>query len=213
MSGQTVSLVMAGSGGAGVVTAGSLLLEAAARAGWYAYMTRSSGPQIRGGEAAVMLRLGTQPIASHDDCFHLLVGVDWQNVGRFAAEIPLGPDSLIIGDPGEGEVPEVFVRSGAQQIALPMKALAKKIPDGRPNMVAFGAIAAMIGLTEDVVVGVLRDTLKRKGEDAIAASLAAFRAGVEAAADFPAVPRRATHRARRWWHRAPESRAGAEASR
>ncbi|WP_018990250.1 2-oxoacid:acceptor oxidoreductase subunit alpha [Aromatoleum toluclasticum] len=189
MSGQTVSLVMAGSGGAGVVTAGSLLLEAAARAGWYAYMTRSSGPQIRGGEAAVMLRLGTQPIASHDDCFHLLVGVDWQNVGRFAAEIPLGPDSLIIGDPGEGEVPEVFVRSGAQQIALPMKALAKKIPDGRPNMVAFGAIAAMIGLTEDVVVGVLRDTLKRKGEDAIAASLAAFRAGVEAAAEFPAVPR------------------------
>lgn len=189
MSGQTVSLVMAGSGGAGVVTAGSLLLEAAARAGWYAYMTRSSGPQIRGGEAAVMLRLGTQPIASHDDCFHLLVGVDWQNVGRFAAEIPLGPDSLIIGDPSEGEVPEVFVRSGAQQIDLPMKTLAKKIPDGRPNMVAFGAIAAMIGLTEDIVVGVLRDTLKRKGEDAIAASLAAFRAGVEAAADFPAVPR------------------------
>ncbi|MCC4115952.1 2-oxoacid:acceptor oxidoreductase subunit alpha [Aromatoleum toluclasticum] len=189
MSGQTVSLVMAGSGGAGVVTAGSLLLEAAARAGWYAYMTRSSGPQIRGGEAAVMLRLGTQPIASHDDCFHLLVGVDWQNVGRFAAEIPLGPDSLIIGDPGEGDVPEVFVRSGAQQIDLPMKTLAKKIPDGRPNMVAFGAIAAMIGLTEDIVVGVLRDTLKRKGEDAIAASLAAFRAGVEAAADFPAVPR------------------------
>ncbi|AYH44780.1 2-oxoacid:acceptor oxidoreductase subunit alpha [Azoarcus sp. DN11] len=189
MSGQTVSLVMAGSGGAGVVTAGSLLLEAAARAGWYAYMTRSSGPQIRGGEAAVMVRLGTEPLASHDDCFHLLVGVDWQNVGRFAAEIPLGPDSLIIGDPGEGEVPEVFARSGAQQIALAMKALAKTIPDGRPNMVAFGAIAGLIGLTEDIVVGVLRDTLKRKGEGAIAASLAAFRAGVEAAADFPAVPR------------------------
>ncbi|NMG44265.1 2-oxoacid:acceptor oxidoreductase subunit alpha [Aromatoleum toluvorans] len=189
MSGQTVSLVMAGSGGAGVVTAGSLLLEAAARAGWYAYMTRSSGPQIRGGEAAVMVRLGTAPLASHDDCFHLLVGVDWQNVGRFAAEIPLGPDSLIIGDPGEGEVPEVFARSGAQQISLAMKALAKTIPDGRPNMVAFGAIAGLIGLTEDIVVGVLRDTLKRKGEAAIAASLAAFRAGVEAAADFPAVPR------------------------
>lgn len=189
MSGQTVSLVMAGSGGAGVVTAGSLLLEAAARAGWYAYMTRSSGPQIRGGEAAVMVRLGTEPLASHDDRFHLLVGVDWQNVGRFAAEIPLGPESLIIGDPGEGDTPEVFTRSGAKQIALPMKTLAKNIPDGRPNMVAFGAIAAMIGLTEDIVAGVLRDTLKRKGEAAIAASLAAFRAGVEAAADFPAVPR------------------------
>lgn len=189
MSGQTVSLVMAGSGGAGVVTAGSLLLEAAARAGWYAYMTRSSGPQIRGGEAAVMLRLGTEPLSSHDDCFHMLVAVDWQNVGRFAAEIPLGPDCLIIGDPGEGAAPDVFVRSGAQCVDLPMKALAKTVPDGRPNMVAFGAIAGMIGLDEDIVVGVLRDSLKRKGEEAIAASIAAFRTGVEAAAGFPAVPR------------------------
>ncbi|BAL25209.1 2-oxoacid:acceptor oxidoreductase subunit alpha [Azoarcus sp. KH32C] len=189
MSGQTVSFVMAGSGGAGVVTAGSLLLEAAARAGWYAYMTRSSGPQIRGGEAAVMIRLGTAPISSHDDCFHLLVAVDWQNVGRFAAEIPLDADSLIIGDPGEGEAPEVFVRSGAKVVDLPMKALAKGVPGGRPNMVAFGAIAAMIGLPEDIVIGVLQDSLKRKGAEAIAASIAAFRAGVEAAVEFPAVPR------------------------
>src|SRR5574338_875126 len=131
-------------------------------------MTRSSGPQIRGGEAAVMLRLGTKPIASHDDRFHFLVAVDWQNVGRFAAEIPLGPESLIIGDPGEGEAPDVFVRMGAQCVDLPMKALAKKVPSGRPNMVAFGAIAGMIGLDEDIVVGVLRDRLKRKCEEASA---------------------------------------------
>ncbi|NMG74095.1 2-oxoacid:acceptor oxidoreductase subunit alpha [Aromatoleum diolicum] len=195
MSGQTVSLVIAGNGGAGVVTAGSLLLEAAAKSGWYAYMTRSSGPQIRGGEAAVMIRLGTEPVSSHDDRFHFLVAIDWQNLNRFAAEIPLGPDSLLIGDPGEGEAPESIVRMGAQRVDLPMKALAKGVPGGRPNMIAFGAIAAMIGLTEDVVLEVLRDNLKRKGEDAIAASIAAFRAGVEAAATFPAVPRLAATKA------------------
>lgn len=189
MGGQTVSLVMAGSGGAGVVTAGSLLLEAAARAGWYAYMTRSSGPQIRGGEAAVMIRLGTEPVSSHDDQFHMLVAVDWENIGRFAAEIPLGPDSLLIGDPGEGQAPDAIARMGAQQIELPMKALAKGVPGGRPNMIALGAIARMIGLGEDIVAGVLRDHLKRKGEEAIKASIAAFRIGAEAAEAFPAVPR------------------------
>ena len=188
MSGQTVSLVIAGSGGAGVVTAGSLLLEAAARAGWYAYMTRSSGPQIRGGEAAVMIRLGTEPVSSHDDRFHFLVAIDWQNVGRFAAEIPLSADSLLIGDPGEGQAPDALARMGAQRVDLSMKAIAKAIPGGRPNMVAFGAIAAMIGLSDEVVLGVLRDTLKRKGEEAIAASIAAFRAGAEVGAGFPAVP-------------------------
>jgi 2-oxoglutarate ferredoxin oxidoreductase subunit alpha len=96
---NSVSLVIAGSGGAGVVTAGSLLLDAAAKAGWYALMSRSSGPQIRGGEAAAMLRFATEPIMSHDDSFHLLMAIDWDNITRFSAEIPLTADSLIVGDP------------------------------------------------------------------------------------------------------------------
>lgn len=188
MRGQTVSLVIAGSGGAGVVTAGSLLLEAAARAGWYAYMTRSSGPQIRGGEAAVMIRLGVEPIASHDDSFHVLAAVDWENIDRFAAEIPLGAHSVIIGDAEQGAVPDKIACKGAQQVDLPMQALAKEIPGGRPNMVALGAIAAMIGLPEQHMESVLRDLLKRKGEDAIIASLAAFKVGMGETAGFPEVP-------------------------
>ena len=95
MTVKSVSLVIAGSGGAGVVTAGSLLLDAAAKAGWYALMSRSSGPQIRGGEAAAMLRFATEPIMSHDDSFHLLMAIDWDNITRFSAEIPLNGDSLI----------------------------------------------------------------------------------------------------------------------
>ena len=100
---NSVSLVIAGSGGAGVVTAGSLLPDAAAKAGWYALMSRSSGPQIRGGEAAAMLRFATEPIMSHDDSFHLLMAIDWDNITRFSAEIPLSADSLIVGDPFHGE--------------------------------------------------------------------------------------------------------------
>lgn len=188
MRGQTVSLVIAGSGGAGVVTAGSLLLEAAARAGWYAYMTRSSGPQIRGGEAAAMIRLGVEPIASHDDGFHVLAAIDWENIDRFAAEIPLDTRSVIIGDPEQGAIPEKIACKGAQRVDLPMQALAKEIPGGRPNMVALGAIAAMIGLPEQHMVAVLRDLLKRKGEEAITASIEAFRVGMSATDGFPEVP-------------------------
>ena len=40
------------------MTAGTLLLAAAAKAGAYGLMVRTSVPQIRGGEAAAMLRLG-----------------------------------------------------------------------------------------------------------------------------------------------------------
>jgi len=104
---DSVSAALAGSGGAGVMTAGNMLLEAAAQAGYYGLMTRTSGPQIRGGEAAAMLRISAFPGDGQDDRFQVLAAIDWQNVGRFAAELPLGPESLLIGDPAQGEPPEV----------------------------------------------------------------------------------------------------------
>ncbi|MBP0574696.1 2-oxoacid:acceptor oxidoreductase family protein, partial [Mycobacterium tuberculosis] len=53
---RSLSIAFTGSGGAGAMTAGQTLLDAAARAGYYGVMTRSLGPQIRGGEAAAFLR-------------------------------------------------------------------------------------------------------------------------------------------------------------
>src|SRR6476661_4259093 len=136
---RSVSVALAGSGGAGVMTAGNLLLEAAALAGYYGLMTRTSGPQIRGGEAAAMLRVSTFETDGQDDGFQVLAAIDWQNVQRFAGEIPIGKDSLLVGDPAQGTPPEAFTRSGARYVQLPLKALAAKIKDGWPSMVALGA--------------------------------------------------------------------------
>ncbi|HVB46941.1 MAG TPA: 2-oxoacid:acceptor oxidoreductase family protein, partial [Burkholderiales bacterium] len=137
---DSVSVALAGSGGAGVMTAGNMLLEAAAQAGYYGLMTRTSGPQIRGGEAAAMVRVSTFASDSQDDRFHVLAAIDWQNVNRFASEIPLGATSLLIGDPAQGEPPEAFTRSGARYVPLPLKALAKQVSGGWPNMVALGVL-------------------------------------------------------------------------
>jgi 2-oxoglutarate ferredoxin oxidoreductase subunit alpha len=49
---SSISIALSGSGGAGVMTAGAMLLEAAAHAGYYGLFSRLSGPQVRGGEAA-----------------------------------------------------------------------------------------------------------------------------------------------------------------
>ena len=189
MAEHSVSLVIAGSGGSGVVTAGSLLLEAAAKAGWYALMSRSSGPQIRGGEAATMLRFATEPIHSHDDSFHLLMAIDWDNISRFSAEIPLVGASLIVGDPAHGPAPAALLRGQPREALLPLTEIAGRIENGRPNMVALGAIAAMIGLPPDAMQVVVERHLRRKGQAAVDASMAAFHAGVVAAADLPAIPK------------------------
>ncbi len=192
---SSVSIVLTGSGGAGVMTAGSMLLDAAGRAGYYALMTRSSGPQIRGGEAAAMVRIATHPVEAHTDRFDLLVAIDWQNVGRFAAEIPMDGDSLMLGDPEGGERPANIVATGARQADMPFKEMCKGIEGGRPNMLALGAVAAMIGLPHEAVIEIIERALKRKGQEAIDAGIACLRVGAEAAAALPPVPRLAAPKA------------------
>lgn len=62
-----VSVAIAGSGGAGVMTVGALLLQAAAKAGYYGLFTRLAGAQVRGGEAAALVTLGTAYIETPPD--------------------------------------------------------------------------------------------------------------------------------------------------
>jgi 2-oxoglutarate ferredoxin oxidoreductase subunit alpha len=189
MTARSVSITFAGSGGAGVMTAGNMLLDAAGRAGLYAYMTRSSGAQIRGGEAAAMMRLSTAPVQSHDDHYDVLVAIDWQNVGRFSAEIPMTADSLVLGDPDGGDFPEQIRAKGTRSADIPFKKMAKEIDGGRPNMIALGAVAGLVGLPEEAVLGVVRDSLAKKGPAALVASEASVRAGMAFAASLPPCPR------------------------
>jgi len=193
-------VALCGSGGAGVMTAGNLLLEAAAQAGWYGLMVRSSGPQIRGGEAAALMRIATHPIDCLDDRFDALVAVDWQNIHRFAEEVPLDSASLIVGDPDQGEAPEVYTKTGARAVKLPLKQLAKAIPGSWPNMVVLGFAAGLLGIPADKVKAVVAQSLK-KGAEQLPASVAAIEAGRAAAAgegDALALAAPTPVTARRW---------------
>ena len=182
--GAGLSIAIAGSGGTGVMTAGTLLLDAAAQAGHYGLMVRTSGPQIRGGEAAALLRLSASPVESLDDSFDLLLALDWQNMHRFADEIPLHAGSIIIGDADGGEVPEVFLRSGARSVLLPLKKMAKSMPGSWINMLALGLSGALSGLSSDALEAAVRRSWKR-AQAALDANLRALQAGIAAAADIP----------------------------
>ena len=184
----SLSIALAGSGGSGVMTAGTMLLEAAAQAGLYGLMVRTSGPQIRGGEAAALLRLGVEPVASLDDGFDLLLAFDWENLNRFADEIPLRASGLVVGDSGEGEPPAVFLASGARYAGVPLKKTAKAIAGSWVNMVALGLAGSLAGMRAEALEGALRASWKRDA-NGLKANLTALHAGIEAAAALPALPR------------------------
>ena len=180
---RSFSVAIAGSGGAGVMTAGTLLLDAAARAGLYGLMVRTSGPQIRGGEAAALLRLGPREVATLDDRFDLLLALDWLNLYRFADEIPLGRGSLLVGDSDAGEAPAVLLASGARLVTLPLKKSAKAAGGGWVNMIALGLAGACAGVPGAALEAALRASWKRSAE-ALDANLAALARGIALAAEL-----------------------------
>jgi len=186
------SVAITGSGGSGAVTAGLILLDAAARAGLYGLMMRSYGPQVRGGESASLLRFAHRPVACMSDRFDLLVGLDWSNAGRFAEEIPISPASLVLSDPRCGEVPGPFTASGAQVRELGLQEPADRTPGGRANMVGVGAIGRICGLPRECIEAALQKNLARKGRNVIEAASACVSRGYalpeEAGEDAPEPP-------------------------
>ncbi len=170
----SLSIALVGSGGSGVMTAGSLLLEAAGLAGLYGIMTRASGPQIRGGEGAALLRFSTEPVFCHSGHFDLLLAIDWLNADRFAGEIPLDEKSYLAGD---DKIPDYFIQTGASILDISFKQLSAQAPGLRPNMIALGLIGAAIGLPQKELEAVSTKLISKKGEDAVQASLAGLSLG------------------------------------
>ena len=197
----SISIAIVGSGGAGALTTGDSLLETACTAGWHGLFTRTLGPQIRGGEAAGLLRLSADPVACLPDHYDLLVGIDWLNAHRFGAEIKLAPQTLVISDPRGGEPPPMVTQAGARVVEVPMKEMAKAVTDGRPNMIALGIAARLLGFTPEQALAPIAMRLSSKGAAAIEASKAGITVGFGAAAgiDFDMqLPAPKPSYARRW---------------
>lgn len=164
---NTLSIAITGSGGSGAVTTGLILLKAMAQAGFYGIMSRSAGPQIRGGESAVMVRFADHEVYSHDDHFQVLLCLDWLKIERFADEIPLHNGSLLLGDSDAGKIPDILTVSGVQSQLLPLKKSASEIEGGRSNMIGLGVLAELLGLSVDIMKKAIEGILGRKKDPLI----------------------------------------------
>jgi 2-oxoglutarate ferredoxin oxidoreductase subunit alpha len=185
----SVSVAFLGSGGAGILTTGGMLLEAACGAGWDGLLTRSVGPQIRGGEACAMVRLAARPVECHAPHFDLLVAVDWLNANRFDTEIHVSGRSIIVCDPQGGEPPGFVTAAAPRFLELPMKDIAKAQPQWRANMLALGAAAKLLRIDAAVLNQLIVKRFGERGEAVVKSNLDAVRAGAEAVPEVETMPR------------------------
>ncbi len=174
---DTISIALVGKGGSGVLTAGQMLLTAAAHCGLYGMMIPAVGPQIRGGESAALLRIGKSEVNCLDDQFDVLLGINWQHAERFRADIPLAIDSLIVTDPCAGAVPDFISATGVHILDLKMQTLAASVNGGRPNMVALGFLAGLAGIPGPALQRAIAKKISAKGSAAVDTSQACVELG------------------------------------
>ena len=179
---HSVVVSVVGSGGDGVALLGDLLLRLAAEQGLYGMMVQSYGPQIRGGESAVVVRVSDAEVPYEGEradivlCFHL------KDLKRFQGSVRVHAGSVLILDREErGELPEWLGATDAPPYRFPFVRLEDGVEvEGPPkNMLGLGLLCRVLGWPEKLASQALerrfsgRPDRLRANLDALATGLAA----------------------------------------
>lgn len=186
MTRPSISIVFAGSGGTGAMTAGTILLNAAARSGYYGIMTQLFGAQVRGGETAALLQLSTEAIEAQPDHYDLFVALDWGKIESFAPEVPLTDKSVVFYAKGGGTIAPSIAKTNARLVEIEMSdpgmtPLERALRGKRVNIFAAAFSGTLMGLTEESLREALQTILKGKKPDVTIGNEKALAAGIAAA--------------------------------
>lgn len=146
----TDSLVLAivGSGGDGVALLGDLVLRMAARCGLYGMLVQSYGPQIRGGESAVVVRLARAETHYEGDETDLLLCFRLADLGRFEGSIRLHPGSIVILEQADATTaPEWLGESEVAPLRFPFATMVdgQEVPGEPKNMKGLALLCRALG--------------------------------------------------------------------
>ncbi len=186
MSREDLIVGIAGAGGDGVVSAGELLIQVAAREGLFGMLVKAFGPQIRGGESSVRVRLSSRPVLAQGDDLDVLIAFNWADYGRFKSELVPDDHTMIFVDEmdktpaAEIPLPE-RLKAGVTRVPFEQLAIDKGGSALAKNIVAVGVLAGALNLPRDAFARAIERKFAKKGEKVIAANLAALDAGVEVA--------------------------------
>jgi 2-oxoglutarate ferredoxin oxidoreductase subunit alpha len=174
---------MAGTGGDGVISAGDALMTAAARNGYHAIMTKSFGPQIRGGESSFRVRLATTSLWNAGGTLDFAIALNWPDFLRFGAELPVDGKTTVIYDSASGIAPDQVPLAGMtpiEAIAVPIGQMAKDTAgtDKAKNTIVLGLLSAWVGLSADGLLSGVRKRFAKKSVEVLEGNERAFAAGV-----------------------------------
>lgn len=183
MAQKDIEIGIAGSGGDGVVSAGEILVNAAASDGLFTFMLKSFGPQIRGGESSVRVRLNEDLIATQGDRLDILVVLSWKDYLRFKKELLLKKNLVIVSD-SEDKFPEENIPIDRGIIKawykVPFGQIAKESAGTMlaKNIVMLGVISELFSLPKDALKRSIEKKFKHKQKEVVDSNINALLAGM-----------------------------------
>ncbi|MBI5508737.1 MAG: 2-oxoacid:acceptor oxidoreductase subunit alpha [Deltaproteobacteria bacterium] len=177
---KTLAVAMVGSGGDGVVTSGDMVLNAVAEEGLYAIAGKSFGPQIRGGESSMRVRVSTTPVDNTGSGLDYLIVLNWRDYHRFSGELNMAENGVIFceADPKvamEGVPPGIKAK---EVVPVEFQKLADAAGAKRAkNVLTIGILSALANIRKERFLSSLDKKFTKKGPEVLEMNRNAYNAG------------------------------------
>ena len=163
-----------GEGGEGVISAGELFAQVAARTAYHVFTYITYPAEIKGGFSMIQIRIRDGKIYSMGSLVDYLITFNQQAYDQTIKQLKVG--GTLIYDPDEVEIKDELKAKcyPIRLTKLVMDATGSKL--GK-NVVALGALGHLFGVEFSVLEQLIKDRYGSKGGDVIKNNLAALKAG------------------------------------
>lgn len=165
------SIIISGSAGQGIQTVGYILAKTASKAGYNVFSWQEYESRIRGGSSSYRIRISDYPINAPFIKADILLSLDKKSNEKY---LPLLKEDGIILD--EHQI-------GKRIINVPFTGIAQQTFRNKlfANVVAVGALSAVIGIDPDTLNKVISSQFSSKGEEIVSKNIDAAAEGYRSA--------------------------------
>ena len=170
-------IIIAGFGGQGILTAGKILIDVAARQGKNVSWTSSYGAEMRGGTASCSVVISDEEIGSpYPSKLDILLAMNDPSYGKFISQMRPGGVALVNTSLVSPQNPP----EGVQVYGVAATDMANAAGNGRAaNLVMLGALIKVTGLMDDQAFREGLESFFGKKGHANPANLECYRQGFE----------------------------------
>jgi 2-oxoglutarate/2-oxoacid ferredoxin oxidoreductase subunit alpha len=168
------SIKIGGEAGQGIQTIGDTLGHVFARSGYHVFTNQDYESRIRGGHNFYQIRFSDRPVSASREAIDIIVALDKESIRHHEQELTsrgrIIYDSEMLKE--KHDTPAF--------LDIPFEKIALQHGDRiMANTVATGAVLGMLGMDLDVLIHLIVETFKKKGEKIIAANKNAAMAGYD----------------------------------